>query len=324
MTRPLLFIRNPDVDISMGVRSLTHKRGIVCKHTPPYQCRYMKHTQAQISSRPILFSARTVTPTSLHPCHGPPRRSSTSSLLINTTWHLSVLYSLLRVRAYPTVRPLRRGPIAIQQSNNPTYEQTQCQNPLRPRTVVRDATLPRTSDQIASLRNQNHKHKIRGFGTDPHPYRCPHPHPHPADDKSKPSIQLRQAASHTTGHTIYDTGHHTTRPRAHTRSTRAGPNGQRSSELPCSFLSISPPSFLLRLLSAFCFCFCSSIPEPRASGLGPPSSPTTSTALLDNRNYLCFSQAALPSARWHVLQYLQPSTAMFAAFSNKAPCRDLP
>lgn len=258
----------------MGVRSLTHKRGIVYKHTPPYQCRYMKHTQAQVSSRPILFSARTVTPqahtpTSLHPCHGPPRRSSTSSLLINvTTWHLSVLYSLLRVRAYPSVRPLRRGP--IQQSNNPTYEQTQCQNPLRPRTVVRDATLPRTSDQIARLRTKIINTKLGVSVPIPIPIAAPIPIPIPTPQTTRAShpfnsgkpLPIPQDIRHTTQAT-------TPRDPVRIRVVRARDrmdSGARSSPVP--FYRYPLLLLLLLLLSAFCFLLSarpSQSPGPRAS-----------------------------------------------------------
>lgn len=65
------------------------------------------------------------------------------------------------------------------------------------------------------------------------------------------------------------------RPRLHAH-TRAGPNGQRTAELGAPlFLSIDIPSFFSSAsASAFYFllllsdsAFCSSIPEPRASGL---------------------------------------------------------
>lgn len=320
MTRPLLFIRNPDVDISMGtgglVRSLTHERGIGYKHTPPYQCRYMKHTQ--VSSRPILFSARTVTPqahtpTSLHPCHGPPRRSSTSSLLINVTTGTS----LFSTPCSESVRPSVRYAEAQLQSNNPTYEQTQCQNPLRPRTVVRDATLPRTSDQIASLRTKIINTKLGVSVPIPIPIAAPIPIPIPTPQTTRAShpfnsgkpLPIPQDIPHTTQAT-------TPRDPVRIRVVRARDrmdSGQRSSPVPFY-------RYPLLLFFCFCFCFllsafCSSIPEPRASGLRlhlrlRPDCSITETISASLR-LLC----PLPSARWHVLQYLQPSPA----FSNKAP-----
>lgn len=178
MTRALLFIRNPEVDISMGTgtgpagmlsaqcppssssgqsgllrrRRRRHERGIQARPRPPYQCRYMKHTQVRVSSRPSQVKSSLCTPDSLLSTHSSGSGSGSHPHILTyipaTAHHddLPHLHSLSTplaplcsftpcsesVLIRPPVRPLRRGP--IQQSNNPTYEQTQCQNPLRPRT----------------------------------------------------------------------------------------------------------------------------------------------------------------------------------------------
>lgn len=95
MTRALLFIRNPEVDISMGTgtgpagmlsaqcppssssgqsgllrrRRRRHERGIQARPRPPYQCRYMKHTQVRVSSRPSQVKSSLSTPDSLLSTH---------------------------------------------------------------------------------------------------------------------------------------------------------------------------------------------------------------------------------------------------------------
>lgn len=151
MTRALLFIRNPDVDISMGTgtgpagmlsaqcppssssssssgqsgllrrRRRRHERGIQARPRPPYQCRYMKHTQVRVSSRPSQVKSSLCTPDSLLSTHSSGSGSG-SIFHIFTPYqhHLSVLL-LPAPSPSPgpclSARPLRRGPIAIQQSN---------------------------------------------------------------------------------------------------------------------------------------------------------------------------------------------------------------
>lgn len=269
----------------------------------------------ETSSRPILFSARTPqahTPISLHPCHGPPRRSSKSSLLINSTSPAPSPGPCLSAR--PPVRPSVRYAEAQLQSNNPTYEQTQCQNPLRPRTVVRDATLPRTSDQIASLRTKIINTKSGVSVPIPIPIAAPIPVPVPI-----PTPQTTRAShSFNSGKPLpipQDIRHRTqaTTPRDPVRiRVRVRARDRMDSGAPPVFLFI-PSFFSSASASAFCFL----LVHPRSPGLGPPSSPTTSTALLDNRNYLCLSQAALcPLARLAVSSTVHRNVA---AFSNKAP-----
>lgn len=264
------------------------------------------------------------TPTSLHPCHGPPRRSSTSSLLINTTGtSLSFTPCSESVLIRPPVRPLRRGP--IQQSNNPTYEQTQSQNPLRPRTVVRDATLPRTSVQIASLRTKIINTKLRVSVPIPIPIAAPIPIPIPQTTRAshpfnsgKP-LPIPQDIRHTTQAT---TPRDPVRIRVRVRARDRMDSGARSSPVPFyRYLLFFCFCFLLSASSsAFCFLLLlrSSIPEPRASGLClhlrlRPHCWITETISASLRLLLC----PLPSARWHVLQYLQPSTAMLPPFPIK-------
>lgn len=221
----------------------------------------------------------------------------------------------------PSVRPLRRGP--NQQSNNPTYEQTQCQNPLRPRTVVRDATLPRTSDQIASLRTKFINTKLRVSVPIPIPIAAPIPIPtpqttrasHPLINSGKPLPIPREIR------------HKPPRDPVRIRVVRARDrmdSGARSSPV---------PFYRYPLLLFFCFCVCVCFcfllllvhprAEPRASGLRlrlrlRPHCWITETISASLRLLLC----PLPSARWHVLQYLQPSTAMLPPFPIKH--RDLP
>lgn len=170
----------------------------------------MKHTQ--VSSRPILFSARTPqahTPTSLHTSLPQP---TTTIFHIFTPyqhhWHLSVLLLPAPspcLSARPSVRPSVRTP---RPNCNPTIQRT---NKLNAKTRSGPArnqprTLPRTSDKIASLRTKIVNAKGWGFR-----YRSPSP-PRRRQGQaihSSPASRGR-FPYHRPGTYDTHTGHHTT------------------------------------------------------------------------------------------------------------------
>lgn len=174
MTRALLFIRNPEVDISMGTgtgpagmlsaqcppssssgqsgllrrRRRRHERGIQARPRPPYQCRYMKHTQVRVSSRPSQVKSSLCTPDSLLSTHSSGSGSGSHPHILTyipaTAHHddLPHLHSLSTPLAplcsftpcsesesgSVLIRPSVRYAEIQLQSNNPAYEQTRCQN----------------------------------------------------------------------------------------------------------------------------------------------------------------------------------------------------